>query len=110
MTFSSVRFFKLIYHSTHPAQITPHTTPPNLSIHFSPTHQSISQPTNHPFSPTQVKPRGKIYSVNEGYTSKWPAFFKDYVNSLKHPKVVWWVVWVDLVWSLRGILGEIGFN
>lgn len=34
----------------------------------------------------KVKPRGKIYSINEGYASQWPEPVKKYVESLKYPK------------------------
>jgi len=31
----------------------------------------------------KIKPRGKIYSLNEGYANKWDAAVKEYVNSKK---------------------------
>ncbi|ESN95315.1 hypothetical protein HELRODRAFT_114723 [Helobdella robusta] len=34
----------------------------------------------------KIKPRGKIYSINEGYSSMWPQQVKDYIDSLKFPK------------------------
>lgn len=34
----------------------------------------------------RVKPRGNIYSVNEGYHSKWDDAMKNYVQSKKYPK------------------------
>lgn len=34
----------------------------------------------------RIKPRGKIYSVNEGYSKFWYEPVKDYVDSLKFPK------------------------
>jgi len=34
----------------------------------------------------KVKPRGKIYSINEGYASTWPEPVRKYIDSLKNPK------------------------
>ncbi|XP_074651752.1 fructose-1,6-bisphosphatase 1-like isoform X2 [Tubulanus polymorphus] len=34
----------------------------------------------------QVKPRGKIYSLNEGYAATWDPAVKEYVKSKKEPK------------------------
>lgn len=34
-----------------------------------------------------VKPRGKIYSVNEGYEAQWDDVVKEYVANKKRPKV-----------------------
>ncbi|XP_064474614.1 fructose-1,6-bisphosphatase 1-like [Ornithodoros turicata] len=34
----------------------------------------------------RIKPRGKIYSVNEGYVSMWDEAIKEYVESKKFPK------------------------
>lgn len=34
-----------------------------------------------------IKPRGSIYSINEGYESKWNAAVREYVNDKKYPKV-----------------------
>lgn len=34
----------------------------------------------------KVKPRGKIYSINEGYTEKWDPATAEYVQSKKFPK------------------------
>merc|ERR1719305_923908 len=34
----------------------------------------------------QVKPRGKIYSINEGYEEKWESAVKEYVKSKKQGK------------------------
>jgi len=34
----------------------------------------------------RIPPRGKIYSVNEGYAGNWPAPVQDYIHSLKYPK------------------------
>merc|ERR1711893_561797 len=34
----------------------------------------------------RVKPRGKIYSINEGYEEKWDAAIKEYVKSKKQGK------------------------
>uniref|UniRef100_A0A6G1SDT5 Fructose-1,6-bisphosphatase 1 n=1 Tax=Aceria tosichella TaxID=561515 RepID=A0A6G1SDT5_9ACAR len=34
----------------------------------------------------RIKPRGAIYSVNEGYHSKWDQAMKNYVESRKYPK------------------------
>jgi fructose-1,6-bisphosphatase I len=34
----------------------------------------------------KIKPRGKIYSINEGYTSLWDEETKEYINSKKYPK------------------------
>lgn len=31
----------------------------------------------------KVKPRGKIYSINEGYTNSWDGPIKEYVESKK---------------------------
>jgi fructose-1,6-bisphosphatase I len=31
----------------------------------------------------QCKPRGKIYSINEGYEEKWDPAIKEYVKSKK---------------------------
>lgn len=35
----------------------------------------------------QIKPRGKIYSINEGYESQWDSAVKQYVNDKKNPQV-----------------------
>lgn len=34
----------------------------------------------------KIKPRGKIYSINEGYSSMWDEATKEYIESLKNPK------------------------
>jgi fructose-1,6-bisphosphatase I len=34
----------------------------------------------------KIKPRGKIYSINEGYTAKWDKATKEYIESKKNPK------------------------
>jgi fructose-1,6-bisphosphatase I len=34
----------------------------------------------------KIKPRGKLYSVNEGYVSSWDPATVEFVNSLKFPK------------------------
>ncbi|KAK3098681.1 hypothetical protein FSP39_021929 [Pinctada imbricata] len=34
----------------------------------------------------QIKPRGKIYSINEGYEQYWDEATREYVKSKKHPK------------------------
>lgn len=34
----------------------------------------------------QIKPRGKIYSINEGYSKFWDESTKEYVESVKNPK------------------------
>ncbi|KAI1301688.1 Fructose-1,6-bisphosphatase 1 [Halotydeus destructor] len=34
----------------------------------------------------KVKPRGKIYSINEGYESQWDEAVKEYVRSKKYPE------------------------
>lgn len=34
----------------------------------------------------RIRPRGNIYSVNEGYHSKWDQAMKNYVESKKYPK------------------------
>lgn len=34
----------------------------------------------------KIKPRGKIYSINEGYASSWDPAVKEYVESKKFPK------------------------
>lgn len=34
----------------------------------------------------KIKPRGNIYSVNEGYHSKWDQAMKNYVHNKKYPK------------------------
>jgi len=34
----------------------------------------------------RIKPRGKIYSINEGYSKFWYEPIKDYVEGLKNPK------------------------
>lgn len=34
-----------------------------------------------------IKPRGKIYSINEGYSKFWDEPVKEYVDGLKYPKV-----------------------
>ncbi len=36
----------------------------------------------------RIKPRGKIYSINEGYEKYWFDPVKDYVNKKKHPQVL----------------------
>ena len=33
----------------------------------------------------KIKPRGKIYSVNEGYARDWDQAITEYVESKKHP-------------------------
>lgn len=33
-----------------------------------------------------MKPRGNIYSINEGYTNAWDEAVKEYVQNKKHPK------------------------
>jgi len=33
-----------------------------------------------------IKPRGNIYSINEGYTAKWDEAVKEYINDKKYPK------------------------
>lgn len=33
----------------------------------------------------KIKPRGKIYSINEGYAALWDKAVSDYVHSKKHP-------------------------
>ena len=35
----------------------------------------------------KIKPRGKIYSINEGYESQWDESVKKYVNLKKYPQV-----------------------
>ena len=35
----------------------------------------------------KIKPRGKIYSINEGYAKFWYDPVIDYVDSKKNPKV-----------------------
>ena len=35
----------------------------------------------------KIKPRGKIYSINEGYTKFWFDPVKEYIASKKNPKV-----------------------
>lgn len=35
----------------------------------------------------RIKPRGKIYSINEGYEQFWDAATSEYVQSKKRPKV-----------------------
>lgn len=35
----------------------------------------------------KLKPRGKIYSINEGYEQFWDAATSEYVQSKKRPKV-----------------------
>lgn len=34
----------------------------------------------------KIKPRGNIYSINEGYAASWDEATKEYVNSKKYPK------------------------
>lgn len=34
----------------------------------------------------KIKPRGNIYSINEGYAAAWDEATKEYVNSKKYPK------------------------
>jgi len=36
----------------------------------------------------RVKPRGKVYSVNEGYSKFWYDPLKEYVEGLKNPPVI----------------------
>lgn len=36
----------------------------------------------------KVKPRGKIYSINEGYTNNWDKAIQEYVASKKEVKGV----------------------
>lgn len=35
----------------------------------------------------KIKPRGKIYSINEGYENQWDEAVKKYVQSKKFPQV-----------------------
>ena len=35
----------------------------------------------------KIKPRGKIFSINEGYYKYFDQETKDYIDSLKNPKV-----------------------
>lgn len=35
----------------------------------------------------KIKPRGKIYSINEGYEAQWDEAVKEYVKSKKFPQV-----------------------
>jgi len=35
----------------------------------------------------KIKPRGKIYSINEGYAQFWDQATAKYVESKKYPKV-----------------------
>ncbi len=35
----------------------------------------------------KIKPRGKIYSINEGYEGQWDEAVKKYVQSKKFPQV-----------------------
>ena len=39
-----------------------------------------------PTSSSRCKPRGKIYSINEGYEERWGADVKEYVKSKKQGK------------------------
>lgn len=34
----------------------------------------------------QIKPRGNIYSINEGYSSLWDEATKEYIHNFKNPK------------------------
>lgn len=34
----------------------------------------------------KIKPRGNIYSINEGYSAKWDQMIKEYINEKKFPK------------------------
>jgi len=36
----------------------------------------------------RIKPRGKVYSVNEGYAKFWYDPLKEYIDSLKNPPVI----------------------
>jgi fructose-1,6-bisphosphatase I len=36
----------------------------------------------------RCKPRGKIYSTNEGYEMYWDPAVKEYIQSKKHPAVM----------------------
>jgi len=36
----------------------------------------------------RVKPRGKVYSVNEGYSKFWYEPLKEYIDGLKTPPVI----------------------
>lgn len=35
----------------------------------------------------KIKPRGKIYSINEGYEAQWDDAVKEFVKSKKFPQV-----------------------
>lgn len=35
----------------------------------------------------KIKPRGKIYSINEGYSKFWDGPVKEYIEGVKYPKV-----------------------
>ena len=36
----------------------------------------------------RIKPRGKVYSVNEGYSKLWHEPLKEYIEGLKSPPVI----------------------
>ena len=52
----------------------------------------------------RIKPRGKIYSLNEGYANKWDDAVREYVNSKKAGPVS---SGVGVSW-VRGERGELG--
>lgn len=48
----------------------------------------------------RIKPRGKIYSINEGYEQFWDAATAEYVQSKKRPKV----------WTISGTARQGSFS
>ena len=49
--------------------------------------QKFSKNPSFPYTPwLQVKSRGKIYSINEGYEERWDPAVKEYVKSKKQGK------------------------
>jgi len=45
----------------------------------------------------RIKPRGKIYSVNEGYSKFWYEPLKEYIDGLKNPPVINFVACIGVM-------------
>ena len=46
----------------------------------------------------KIKPRGKIYSLNEGYAAEFDEPLKNYLQSIKYPKVIPQIVFLYFIW------------
>jgi len=45
----------------------------------------------------RIKPRGKVYSINEGYSKFWYDPLKEYIDGLKNPPVVNFVACINVM-------------